>query len=138
MSFTINGTTFAAPGDGIGLFDLGFDPGAPDEDGCIYKVKGVDGEYSSYGGSAGRTIRCRVRSAHSSRANALHALNDFVDSLRGKTFSVQGPDGTGYVRCRLLSSRLLRAVSTGRAGGNTARVWLDAELAIRSHAASGS
>ena len=138
MSFTINGTSFAQVGDGIGLFDLGFDPGAQDEDATCYKVKGVDGEYSSYGGSAGRTIRCRVRSAHSSRANALHALNEFVGSLRGKTFSISGPDGNGYVRCRLLSSRLLRAVNTGRAGGNTARVWLDAELTIRSHAASSS
>jgi hypothetical protein len=79
-----------------------------------------------------------VRSAHSSRANALHALNTFVDSLRGRIFSVSSPDAASYARCRLLSFRLLRAVNTGRAGGSTARVWLDAEIVLRSHAASGS
>jgi hypothetical protein len=134
MSFTIHGTDFSQVGDGIGLFDLAFDPGAAEEDVAAYKIKGVDGEYSSYGGSAGRTMRCRVRSAHSSRANALHALNEFVASLRAKTFDIVGPDGTTYVRCRLLSFRLLRAVNTGRAGNNTPRVWLDAELDLGSHA----
>jgi hypothetical protein len=128
MAFTVDQTTFGGVAAGIGLYDLGFDPDAVEEDLTVYHVKGVRGAYSSCGGTQSRLIRCTVRSTHSTHGNALRALTQFAEAVKGRSFRIVGPDQRAYARCRLRTVRVLARTGTGRAGLNTGRVSVDARL----------